>query len=100
MKVNILGTPYNVIFDDKTDTDKYGICERYSKEIFIYRKSFIGEDTCKCVEKTMDKTVRHELFHAIFHEAGLDEYCEDETLVDCLAILYPKIQQIIESVNK
>ena len=100
MKVNVLGTPYNVIFDDKTDTDKYGICERYSKEIFIYCKSFTGEDTCKCVEKAMDKTIRHELFHAIFHEAGLDEYCEDETLVDCLAILYPKIQQIMESVNK
>ena len=100
MKVNILGTPYNVIFDDNTYTDTYGICERYAKEIIIYNKAFTGEDTCKCVDKAKEKTIRHELFHAIFHETGLDEYSEDETLVDCLAILYPKIQQIMESVSK
>ena len=42
------------------------------------------------------KTVRHELFHAIFHEAGLDCYAEDEVLVDALAILFPKIEQLIK----
>lgn len=100
MKVNILGTTYEVVFDNNTDTDRYGDTERYAKEINIYRKSFTGEDTCKCVDKAIEKTLRHELFHAIFHEAGLDCYCEDETLIDCLAILYPKIQQIMESVSK
>lgn len=100
MKVNILGTQYNVIFDKETKSDKYGVCERYAKEITIYNQPFTGDDTAKCVERAIEQTLRHELFHAIFHEAGLDEYSEDETLVDCLAILYPKIEKIMESVSK
>ena len=98
--IHVLGTPYTINNDHDTVTDRYGDCERYAKEINIYHKSFEGDDTCKCVEKVINKTIRHELFHAIFHEAGLDEYSEDETLVDCLAILYPKIEKIMESVSK
>ena len=98
--ISVLGEDYSILYDDDTDTDTYGICERYSKEIIIYEKAFTGADTCKCVDMAKEKTLRHELLHAIFHEAGLDEYSEDETLVDCLAILYPKIQQIMESVSK
>ena len=98
-KVNVLGTSYNLIFDNESITDNYGLCERYSKEIFIYLQSFTGNGTCKNVEKVIEKTIRHELLHAIFHEAGLDEYCEDETLIDCLAILYPKIQEIMSVVE-
>lgn len=98
--VAVLGETYWIWFDDVTETDRYGDCDRYAKEINIYLKTFDNEDSCKCIDKVIDKTVRHELIHAIFHEAGLDEYAEDETLVDCLAILYPKIEKIMESVSK
>ena len=98
--ISIFGEDYTILYDNDTDTDTYGVCERYSKEIIIYKKAFTGADTCKCVDKVIEKTVRHELLHAIFHEAGLDEYSEDETLIDCLAILYPTIEKILESVSK
>ena len=97
--IEVLGETYWIWFDDETEIDRYGDCDRYAKEISIYLKSF-DEEPCKCIDKMIDKTVRYELIHAIFHEAGLDKYAEDETLVDCLAILYPTIEKIMKSVSK
>lgn len=99
MKVNILGTDYEIKIVGKEqmqDGDNYGECDRYTKEIRINRDAFEEEGLTNNIQGAMDKVIRHELFHAIFHEAGLDCYAEDETLVDALSILYPKIRIIIE----
>ena len=96
--VNVLGEDYNVLFcnaDSMSDKDNYGECDRYTKTIKINKDIFNGEGLTDNIQGVINKTIRHELFHAIFHEAGLDEYAEDETLVDALAILYPKITRII-----
>ena len=97
--INILGTGYEVIVDGEDqmqDKDNYGECDRYTKVIRINRDAFEGENLTRNIKGVIDKTIRHELFHAIFHEAGLDCYAEDEILVDALAILYPKIVKIME----
>lgn len=97
--VSILGTGYEIIVGDETqmfDKDNYGECDRYTKAIRINKDAFEGEGLTKNIRGVIDKTIRHELFHAIFHEAGLDSYAEDEMLVDALAILYPKIENIMK----
>lgn len=99
LMINILGTEYELIIDVKEqmqDEDNYGECDRYAKVIRINKDAFEGENLTKNIQGAIDKTIRHELFHAIFHEAGLDCYAEDEMLVDALAILYPKIEKIME----
>lgn len=97
--ISILGTGYELIIDGEEqmqDKDNYGECDRYTKVIRINRDAFEGENLTRNIKGVMDKTIRHELFHAIFHEAGLDCYAEDEILIDALAILYPKIEKIME----
>ena len=97
--ISILGTGYELIIDGEEqmqDKDNYGECDRYTKVIRINRDAFEGDNLTKNIKGVMDKTIRHELFHAIFHEAGLDCYADDEILVDALAILYPKIEKIME----
>ena len=37
------------------------------------------------------EVLRHELIHAFFSIAGLDGYSNDETLVDWLAVMYPRM---------
>lgn len=95
--IDILGTKYDVYFltEEFPQKDACGLCERYSHEIFIDDSYFSsGEDLCKLPELAKNKTIRHELIHAILHEAGFDVYSEDETLVDALATLYPKMKNI------
>lgn len=97
--ISILGTDYEIIECDETqmqDKDNEGECDRYAKIIRINSDAFVGENLTRNIKGAIDKTIRHELFHAILHEAGLDCYAEDETLVDALAILYPKINKIME----
>lgn len=97
--ISILGTGYEIIIDDESqmqDKDNYGECDRYTKAIRINKSAFEKEGLTKNIQGVIEKTIRHELFHAIFHETGLDCYAEDEVLVDVLAILYPKIENIMK----
>ena len=97
--ISILGTDYEIIECDETqmqDKDNDGECDRYTKTIRINSDAFVGENLTRNIKGAINKVIRHELFHAIFHEAGLDCYAEDEILVDALAILYPKIKKIME----
>lgn len=97
--ISILGTDYKIIECDEAqmqDKDNDGECDRYTKTIRINSDAFVGENLTQDIKGAKSKVIRHELFHAIFHEAGLDCYAEDEILVDALAILYPKIEKIME----
>lgn len=38
--------------------------------------------------------------HAIFHESGCTEWETCETLVDFIAVQYPKIKKIFEEIEK
>lgn len=102
MHIDILGTPYNIKFATRKEYPKFdiaeadGLAELYSKELYI-RTEY--EDDLNCFNNITDyreKVLRHELFHAIFHECGLDKYSEDEELVNFLALQYHKIVDIME----
>lgn len=101
MMISILGTAYELIIDNEiADSDVYGVCDRYAKTIRINKNAFVGEGLTKNIQDVVKKTVRHELLHGIFHEMGLDCYAEDEVLIDALAIIYPKIENIMKQAEK
>ncbi len=107
MTINVLGTEYTV-----TETDKYtdhrlsdcdGFCDKTSKEIVITTKTEDSDLTDWNWYRS--KILRHEIIHAFFFESGLQENFEAkpwgimETLVDWIAIQYPKMKKIFDELN-
>lgn len=86
MKINILGTKYDIrIIDKSEDTrleESAGICDYTDKTIIIGK----GYDTdLKKPLKALKKTIRHELVHAFLFESGLASQCywaESEEVID------------------
>lgn len=101
--LNIFGVPYKVKVQTEIENLKLrgadGLCEFYSKEIILDTTQRNHEQALNNIEEYYHKVLRHEAFHAMFHEAGLDCYAEDEKLVDALAILYPRIAPVMEKIE-
>lgn len=94
-EVNILGTEYKVIREAFKDKDIDGYCDYTSREIRI-RNDNVNE--VEDFEELMRKQLRHEIIHAFLAESGLQanyehyrQFGHDETLVDWMAIQFPKI---------
>ena len=94
--VNILGTSYTIETDDSLEkTELDGLCKEYDKEITIRNvDSMLGDDSPEAKKKRYDEVLRHEIIHAFFSEAGLDDYSNNEQLVNWIAIQFPKIQKV------
>ena len=102
--INILGTWYQVINQTEEENpkifDKDGMCEPYAKKIVIDTSSKTDKDAVENIDDYFHAVLRHECFHAIFHEIGHGaDYCRDEVLVDLLALLYPKIKKIMDAAD-
>ena len=100
--VNILGTEYSIETDDnliKSGAD--GMCEQYLKRISTRKvEDMLTEgDTEEVKKKRFDEVMRHEVTHAFFVEAGLEDYCENEQLVNWFAIQSPKIFDVFQELN-
>lgn len=86
MKINILGTEYDIrIIDKSEDTrleESAGICDYTDKTIIIGK----GYDTdLKKPLEALKKTIRHELVHAFLFESGLASqyyWAESEEVID------------------
>ena len=88
MKVDILGTPYDIIEDSSlNDTCADGLCKCYSKEIHYRNPNdmLCKDDPIELKEERKREVLCHEIIHAFFYEAGLDHYGSDEVLVDWIA---------------
>lgn len=103
MKVNILGTEYEIVtlsedeFPKLKSRDASGLAELYDKKLILNKKNNIsGENTYDNLELFSNKVIRHEIVHAFFHESGLMDYCYDEQLVDWIALQIPKIKKVME----
>ena len=99
MKANVLGQDYNIIIDDTLkDSSKDGECLMYEKEIHIRAVQDMLEKEASMSSKvtSWNETLRHELMHAFFFEAGLADYCSDETLVDFIAQQFPKLHKLFD----
>ena len=99
MIVGILGTNYTVEQDDSLNNSMLdGLCKSYSKQI-THRgiKNMLCEDDPMEVKQVrFSEVLRHELIHAFFHEAGLENYGSDEVLVDWMAKQFPKMVKTMQ----
>lgn len=105
-KVNILGTEYKIKMLSEDEYPKLkimsanGLAELYSKDLII--DSGMNKQTGKEFENFKafeNKTIRHEIIHAFFHESGLDDYGGDEDLVNWLSLQFPKILQAFKEAD-
>lgn len=100
--VNILGTEYKIEIDDTLDKISCdGLCKIYDKAIIIKNVGSMldDDDSTETKKKRYDEVLRHEIVHAFFVEAGLDDYSSNEQLVNWLAIQFPKMQKVFEEVG-
>lgn len=97
MKVNILGTEYTIVETNNIKEGFDGECNFYFKTIKIKPLGKLLDEAPLSEKRIRRKEIlRHELIHAMFHEAGLDNYADDEILVDWIAVQFDKICAIIK----
>lgn len=103
--VNVLGTDYEIksnedIYKTLIESQNTGECDMYAKVISISPQEYIINDIREDVRKSVyNICMRHEILHAFFHEAGVDKYSADETLVDFIAMQFPKMKELFEEVG-
>lgn len=104
MKVNILGTEYEIINVEETNDnlekypllkDSSGYTDITTKQIYILRYKQ-SEDTFTNLDVLYRKTLRHELVHAFLYESGLfnnsnSDWARNEEVVDWIAIQFEKM---------
>lgn len=104
MKVNILGTEYEISIrtekDDKNLETADGYCDKTSKEIVIVNLNSVTS-TLKNPDWYYRKVLRHEIIHAFLIESGLQENTEwsEELIVDYFACQGEKIYKAWKSVG-
>lgn len=100
--INVLGTSYGIIVDtDLKNSDCDGICYEYDKYIKVRTSDdmLCKDDPAETKKRRYREVLRHEIVHAFFIESGMHRYCEDEDLVDWIAMQFPKMQKAFEDAN-
>ena len=90
MKVNILGTDYEIIYENFGRDDRDGFVSIDNKTIHI--------DSQITSKVRKEIALKHEIVHAFFFESGLEEYFYDEKLISWVAIQFNKIKNVFEEV--
>lgn len=100
--VSILGTEYQITFNSKTEDkaleDCDGYCDHSTKRIVVTNDNVDLGDFLSYQKQC----VRHELTHAFMYESGLSAnwehkpFGQSETVVDWLAIQFPKLLKAFE----
>ena len=103
MEINILGTDYHVIVKDSNNpnhsnitNDTQGICDPFNKVLVLNFDACEDRITKEIWNEYYSQILRHEIVHAFLCESGLNMYSEDETIVDWIAAMVPKIAAIDE----
>ena len=103
MKVDILGTTYKIKRKNLNDEEVDGWFDGTSKTVFIRKDNYNNVGN---FEYLMKKQLRHEIIHAFLYESGLDcnfehlqQFGHEETMVDWIAIQFPKIYKTYEELN-
>lgn len=108
MKVDILGTPYEITVKKYDDDEAFerrsidGYCDSYIKKIVVCDMTTYkgweheSKETCEAAQK---QTLRHEIVHAFLNESGLADnagvydnpWAKNEEMVDWISIQGVKI---------
>jgi hypothetical protein len=111
IKVNILGTNYEIIFksidEEPRLKENWGFTDFHTKEIYIANDiEKETENSCKNLIDFKNKVMRHEILHAFLYESGLREnsnstvaWAENEEMIDWFAIQIPKIVEVYKELN-
>lgn len=103
MKIEILGTEYNVKIDTEENdlklTGLSGYNDLYAKEI-VLKKLNTSRDSTDRLDLAREKVLLHEIVHAFFIESGLTSYCDDEVLIDWISLQLEKINKSITEAKK
>jgi len=91
MVVNVLGTEYEIIFEDFGRDNRDGYCSVIDKKIHIDTQ-ITNEDRKRIV-------LRHEIMHAFFFESGLENYFYDEQLISFIALQFDKIEKVFKEIK-
>ena len=101
MKLNVLGTEYEIEFKELADADHDGFCDYTSKHIVVRSDNTNEIENFAWMQK---KQLRHEIIHAFLAESGLQANFEhtgkwghDETMVDWVAIQFPKLLEAFKA---
>lgn len=101
-KIDILGTEYNFIYDDNLKEQEFdGLCKTYAKEIRVRNLTSMLDinDSNDEKKKRYEEVLRHEIVHAFFNESGLDDYSDDEQLVQWIAVQFPKMLETFKKMH-
>ena len=115
MKINVLGTAYNVRRVDCGE-DEYmekmhfgGYCDATAKEIVILNLKSTDDwknESDAVIQQKEQETMRHELIHAFLNESGLqrdsmgvDHWSKNEEMVDWIAIQFPKLLEAFKAAD-
>ena len=108
MKINVLGTDYEILFEEKNkmiEGQKYpgddydGYIDFTTKRIYI---ADMKEHEWEEVNIHRIKTIHHEIVHAFLYESGLDAsagWARNEEIVDWIALQAPKLFKAFESLE-
>ena len=105
--VNILGTDYKIEIRNKKDDKLLEKCDGYCDYTthLIVVTSEPEDNELQDFKSYQKKVLRHELVHAFLSESGLscnfkhDEWGQDETMVDWIAIQFPKMLQVFQELD-
>lgn len=108
MKINILGTEYEIIELPANELEgKAGDTDFYTKQIKLSDLSdTCAENMTSNLKAFKNDVLKHEIIHAFLFESGLsmqsgetDSWSMNETMVDWWALQFHKVQKAFESVG-
>lgn len=105
MKVNILGTDYEIIIDATESeypklVNLLGYTDFSIKQIVV-RKLDAEPDTLEDLKVCENNTLKHEIIHAFLFESGLDNnsWGRNEEIIDWIALQSEKIFNAFKNAN-
>lgn len=104
MKINILGTEYEVIKDVKRDSDETlkagadGYVDHHDKKI-VLAEIEDDPDMTDNIDGYKQHVFRHEIIHAFFFEAGLTDWANDERITEYLSVQIPKMSKLFKEMG-
>ncbi|MCI8632499.1 MAG: hypothetical protein HFE64_03320 [Lachnospiraceae bacterium] len=105
MKINVLGTIYDLIessaAEDENLAEMDGYCDTSAKLCVVDDMKNAAKESFskKNLDEYKNGTKRHELIHAFMYESGLDAnsfWAQNEELVDWIALQFPKMKKAFE----
>lgn len=107
-QINILGTVWNIVFQDESENDvlekRDGYTDKTNHTIVICKDR--GNTGFYNYDENQKVCLRHEIIHAFLIESGLDsnfqhpnEFGHDETTVDWFDMQWHKINKVFEELD-